>query len=489
MNTQIRRLGIGLIVCFIALFVQLNVIQVVKADQYNSNPLNNREVIADFSRQRGFIQTADGKIAAESIPSGDRYDLLRRYPLGDLFAHSVGYFSLTYGTSGTEQSYNDLLAGRSRNERARGIAGLFANDSSDIADLTLTLRADLQQVAKDALGPRNGAVVAIDPRTGAILALWSYPSFDPNTIATHNTEAAKAARESLLLAPGKPLLAATYQERYFPGSTYKVVTASAGLESGQVTPEAPVYPTSNQYIPPGTTNPIKNFGGTTCGGNLAEILRVSCNTAFAQIGVDLGALIMRDRATAFGFDQPVPFDLPRPAQSTYPTLAALVRDSPKLAQTAFGQNDVQATPMMMAMVAGAVANGGTIMQPHVLQEVRNTRGEVIQRYQPRPWLGAMSPSVAAILSADLVNVVQNGTAKNLAIPGVNVGGKTGTAQLGTTPPSSHAWILGFAPAEAPRIAVAVIVTAQPGVSEITGGAVAAPIARAVIAKLLSLNLP
>lgn len=484
MNRQIRRLGVGLIVCYVALFGALNWLQVVRADELNNDPRNTRPVVAAFSRDRGTIRTADGVAVARSVPVDTRFERLRTYPTGNLFAHVVGYFSFLYGTDGVERQYDDELAGRTARQQLQGLADLFA-PRSRTADVTLTLRADVQQVARDALGEREGAVVALDPRTGAVLALWSWPSFDPNPLAGHDLDAARLARTLYLLDSRNPLRAASYRDRYFPGSTFKVVTAGAGLESGTVTAEAPVYPVERSWTPPQTTRPISNFGGSSCGGNLLEILRVSCNTAFARMGVDLGAQRMVTAAEAFGFNAEVPIDLPRPVRSVYPPVEAFTDDIPKLAQTAFGQNDVQATPLQMAMVAAAVANGGTILRPHVMGEIRDDEGTVLERTTPQVWRTPLSPASAAVLRDAMVGVVASGTGQAARIPGVTVGGKTGTAQLGTDPPSSHAWFIGFAPAEQPRVAVAVLVEAQPGVSEITGGRVAAPIARTVMEAVLA----
>jgi peptidoglycan glycosyltransferase len=288
--------------------------------------------------------------------------------------------------------------------------------------------------------------------------------------------------------PAKPLLANAYQERYFPGSTFKLVTASAGLESGVVTPDNPTYPAEGSFTPPLTTRPIKNFDGKVCGGTLADILRVSCNTAFARMGLDVGGPAMTKTAEAYGFNTDIPLDLPGPiAQGRFPAAAEFVQDLPKLAQSAFGQNDVQASPLLMALVAAAVADNGTIMAPHVLKEIRDSDGTVLRSEPIGVWKRPISPTTASILRDDMVGVVKGGTAVKLQIPGVTVAGKTGTAQLGTTPPSSHAWIVGFAPAEAPRVVVVVLVKAQPGVSDITGGAVAAPIARAVLEAALKVT--
>ena len=484
MNKQIRRLGVGLLACYVLLFVQLNVLQVVRADSYNANPLNTRQVVRDFSRPRGVIQTADGVILAQSVPSNDRYNFQRVYPTKDLFADVTGYFAFTFGSDGVERSYNDVLAGRTDQQRVISWNSFF-EDQITTADVTLSLRADVQAVAQQQLGDRQGSVVALDPRDGAILAMWSFPSYDPNLLATHDFKAADAARKALLAEPGKPLVPATYRERYFPGSTFKVVTASAGLQSGQVTPTSPVYPQAESYTPPLTTNPIENFGGEVCGGTLFEILAVSCNSAFAQMGVDLGPEVMVGQAQAEGFNSKPPIDLPAPAASFFPPVAFFDHNTPALAQSAIGQNDVQASALQMALVAAGVANGGVIEQPHVMQEVRNSDGKVIDQGAARFWMRPLSEANAAIMRDAMVNVVEHGTATRMKIPGVLVAGKTGTAQLGSDPPRSHAWIIGFAPADNPRVAVAVVVLNQSGANESTGGRVAAPIAKAVMQTILA----
>ena len=280
--------------------------------------------------------------------------------------------------------------------------------------------------------------------------------------------------------PEKPRLVRAYQDRFFPGSTFKVVTAAAGLTSGTVTRDQPVFPTANAYTPPGTTRPLRNFGGSTCGGSLFDILRISCNTAFAEMGVLTGPEPMIATAEGFGFNKDVPIDLTSPARSNFPT--DFERNLPALAQSAIGQNDVAATPLQMALVAAAVANDGQVMAPHVLDEVRDTDGNVVDTYDLEEWTRAMDPGTAALLREAMVGVVESGTATRLAVPGFTVGGKTGTAQLGTDPPRSHAWIIGFAgpPGEVPSIAVAVIIEGQDGASEQTGGRVAAPIAQALL---------
>jgi peptidoglycan glycosyltransferase len=490
-SKQIRNVGVFLMVCYAALFVQVNRLTIFEADALKDNPANNREVERDFSSPRGSIITADGTVVARSVPSNDQYKLQREYPTRDLFAHVTGYFAFELGSAGLERSYNDELAGRTIDFDLRDPSDLFV-DRERVGDLTLSMRNDVQQVARQELGQRQGSVVALDPRNGEILALWSFPSYDPNALATHDFNAAEAASNLLNADPEKPTLARSYQDNFFPGSTFKIVTAAAGVERGGVTPDQPDYPARQAYQPVGAGGrpvgrPIGNFGGATCGGTLFPIMEASCNSAFAQMGAeDAGADAMIGTAQAFGFNQDVPIDLPRPAGSSFPT--NFENDPPKLAQSSIGQNDVRATPLQMALVAAAVANGGEIMTPHVVREVRDDQGEVVDTIPTDDmWTQAMSGGTADLLRQGMIAVVQDGTASRLDddLPGYEVGGKTGTAQIGSSD-SSHAWIIGFAgpPGEAPSVAVAVIVEGQPGVSEQTGGRVAAPIASAVMRQAL-----
>jgi len=486
-NTQIRRLGIALIACYIALFVMLNWIQFVHKDQLDNNANNTIGVKQDFNKPRGTITSADGVLLAQSVaqPSGSEFSYQRTYPEADLFAQMSGFYSFRLGASGLEKTYNDELAGQTIGQQVSGFADLL-NPRPQVGNLTITVRKDLQQVAKTALGDREGSVVAIDPKTGALLAFWSFPSYDPNAISSNDLNAAQDAYNALLKVDGQPLRAHQYQERYFPGSTFKTVTGSIGVDTGVVTVDSPSYPVATSYTPPGTTKSISNFGGESCGGTLYPILQVSCNSAFAQMGTEtIGPDRMIAGAQAFGFNSKPPIDLPAPVASSFPT--DFRRNLPALAQASIGQNDVQATPLQMALVAATIANGGTMMKPHVLQDVRDSENGIVSRYDTGAWLRPISADSAAVMKAGMLDVVARGTATRLQIPGYEVGGKTGTAQLGIDPPASHAWIMGFAgPPGDPQIAIAVVVLNQAGFgSEATGGRVAAPIAQQVMAAYLA----
>jgi peptidoglycan glycosyltransferase len=481
MNRQIRRLGVSMLVLFGALFLQLNVVQVLRADEYDKKPQNTRAVVRDYSRPRGQIVSADGTVLARSVEVPGTDKRRREYPTHDLFGQVTGYFSLRYNKDGVERSYNEDLSGHGGATSVNNIVDALLQDDPS-RDVHLTLDARVQQAAKDALGNKTGAIVALDPRDGSILALWSFPSYDPEAISQLDNHASEIGWGQLNADPRKPLLPRAFRESYFPGSTFKVVTGSAGLASGKVTPDQPVYPPRKEYVPPQTNRPIRNFGGETCGGNLFDVLRVSCNVAFAQMGVDIGAEQLVSTAESFGFGDRAPVDLPAVARSEIQSPDFFKHNIPLLAQTAIGQQ-VRATPLQMALVAATIANGGREMKPHVLRDVRNRDGDIVRTYHPELWHQAVAPEVASTMRDAMVGVARSGTATRLQVPGVTTAGKTGTAQLGNG--TSHAWIIGFAPAEAPRVAIAVIVEAQPGASEQTGGRVAAPIGQAVLEAALA----
>ena len=486
MNSQIRKLGIALCVCYLAVFGMLNFIQVFHADALSERPENTDIIRIDYARNRGTITAADGTVIAESVEVDDEFDYQRTYPTDDLFAAVTGFYSFEFGATGLERTYQEELVGDTAEQQLRSFADLFVAEDQ-VGDLRTTLRVDLQSLAREQLGQRRGSVVALDPRDGAVLALWDYPSFDPNALASHDFEAVRDARGFLSPeSPDSPLVASAYQDRFFPGSTFKVVTGASALDQGVISVDEPTYPEVTSYTPPQTDRPLSNFGGGTCGGTFFTILARSCNSSFAQMGVeDLGPERAIAGAEDFGFNAVPPLDLPGPVASNYPT--DFTENLPALAQSSIGQNEVQASPLQMAVVAAAVANDGVIMVPYTVAELRDADGDVIDSHDDEEWRRAISAGTAATMRDAMRGVVANGSASSLQLPGLDVGAKTGTAQLGTDPPSSHAWMIAFAgPAGGePEIAVAVLVEAQPGVSETTGNSAAGPIAAAIIQAALS----
>ena len=443
----------------------------------------------EFTAQRGDIVSADGVTLAASLPTNDQFKYLRQYPTGALFGQVTGYFSFNYGSDGAERSYDRVLTGSSSPFRLptslSQLRQLLANHNQS-QSITLTVLDRLQKVAQASLAGRVGSVVALDPRTGSILAMYSNPSFDPNLLSGHDLAQVRAGQLQAASRPqpGSVLAPGAYRQRYFPGSSFKIITASAVYDHAPAL-ATKVYPTLAALPLPQTTNRLHNFAGETCGGQLLDLFTVSCDTGFGQVGLDLGAGALATEAESFGFNKLPPIDLPFPVVSTFPPASAFANDLPGLAFSAIGQQNVEATPLEMAMVGGAIAYGGTIMTPHILGHVTNAQNQTVSTYQAKPWLQATSAATAAEVTQLMLSVVNspNGTGTVARIPGVQVAAKTGTAQTGTG--LINAWFVAFAPAANPTIAVAVVLPNQPSANEFQGGTLAAPIARDVIQAYLA----
>ncbi len=494
-DRNLRHVLIVLLGCFSLLFVELNRIQVFSNTELRENPANTRTIQRDFARPRGLISTADHVVVARSVPSDGAFAFQRQYPEGELFAHVTGFLSFNIGATGIERSYNDELVGRTPALQLDGLSNLL-NDSDSTGQVILSLRHDLQSIARDALGDQRGSVVALDPNTGEVLALWSNPSFDPNLLASQDGTAVNQAYSDLLADEASPLRASSYRDIYFPGSTFKLVTASAALQSNVLTLTRPVFDVESEYVAPGTSHAITNFGGQSCGGDLLELLTASCNVGFARIGAELlGPSRMVDQAQAYGFNTVPPLDLPGAVASRFPTdygvevrspsleiPAGVYENTAALAQASIGQFDVAATPLQMALVGAAIANDGQMMAPRVVTEVRNKKGDVVDQSDPSVWQQPISSVVAADLQTAMINVVENGTARMIQFPDLTVGAKTGTAQLGTLPAKSHAWMVAFSGPLAGEsdLVIAVLVEANDANPEQTGGRVAGPIVQRMI---------
>jgi peptidoglycan glycosyltransferase len=490
-NRQIRRLGLAFLVLFLILFAQVNYLQVFAADRLANNPANHRLLLQEFDVQRGAILARDGRtVLATSVETTGDLRFLRTYPRGRLWGQETGYYAVQYGRSALEQAFNDYLAGRAEELLPQNLVDEILGRPKRGGTVVTTLDPQLQQVAQAQLADLPGAVVAMDPRTGEVLAMYANPNYDPNDLATHDLAEATRAWKELNADPEKPLLSRARQELFPPGSTFKLVTAAAALENGYK--PSTTIPNPPSYTPPQTTNPIENFGGTQCAGGAPEItlataLTVSCNVAFAQIGVDLGPEALVNQAEAFGFNRDVPFDIAF-SEGQIPPAEAFEFDTPGLALSAIGQKDVRANPLQMALVGAAIANGGVEMAPRLVNEVRDPSGRVVRTLGDDEFGRPISPQTAAQLTAMMVDVVQSGTGTAAQINGVTVAGKTGTAQHAGGDP--HAWFVGFAPAQNPTIVVAVIVLDGGSLgSEATGGRIAAPIARAVMQAALAESGP
>ncbi len=480
MNSQIRKLGYFMMVLFLILFGQVNNIQVLQASKLTNDPRNNRNAVRDFASQRGAIQTADGVVIANSVPVDDDYKYLRQYPKGELYSGITGFFSFTYGNEGIEKTYNKELTGKTY--ALTNIDDLL-KDRVTTNNVTLTVSDKLQQVTKDALGNNRGAAIALDPKTGAVLSMYSNPTYDPNALAGHDFPAVTRARDALLKDKANPMLPRAYRESYPPGSTFKVVTSSAAYDTKPelVTKSYPAL--SALPLPNSGGRSLRNFGGEVCGGKLPDLLRVSCNSGFGQMGIDLGAANLNKQASDFGFNSTPPLDQPAVAKSIFPSVDFFRRNTPQLAYSAIGQGSDTATPLQMALVASAIANNGIVMSPHLMKEIRNSHGDIVKKSSEVAWKRATTSDTAKKMTANMVEVVKRGTATAAAIPGVQVAGKTGTAE--TADNRVNAWFVAFAPADDPKVAVAVIVEDQVGFSDATGGRVAAPIAKKIMTEALA----
>ena len=500
MNRRIRRLGICLIALFGLLFAQVSYLQVFAADRIAENPANaTRQIIAEYKVDRGQIITADGAVIALSEPTSGRDALryVRRYPQGPLFAGITGYYSRVYGRTELEQSMNSYLAGDAPELAISTFADLVLGRPKKGGSVITTINARLQQVASDALGTSPGAVVALDPRSGDILALVSNPTFDPNELSSQDTDTIKAAWERLNADPDKPLLSRANDELFPPGSTFKMITASAALENGFGTDST--WPNPHELDLPLTTGTIQNFGGEICPGGTSTTLITaftdSCNVIFGEVGLKLGAQNLADQARAYGFcpidppaqndcieptiPSPIPFETGR-----FPIPAYFEQNDPLVAISAIGQDNDLANPLQMALVASAIANKGVMMRPRLVTQVRDPQGRVIRAFDPEVYGQPISERTASAMRTMMASVVASGTGTAAQIPGVIVAGKTGTAQHGGEGTAPHAWFVCFAPAgpgDVPQIAVAVIVLDGGDLgAEATGGQISAPIAKQVI---------
>jgi peptidoglycan glycosyltransferase len=486
MNRALTRVAGFLGVLLLALIINLNFVNVIKGAQYAANPANRRVLLNEYSRERGTI-IVQGRPIAASVPTDDRLKYLRTYTNGPVYAPVTGYYSLFYGTSAMEAAGDDVLSGDDDRLFVNRVADLFKGRDPRGGNIALTLDTKAQQAAYDAMGARRGAVVALDPATGAILAAVSTPSYDPNLLSSHDPDAIQAAYDKYQSdTVNTPMLNRAFNQTYPPGSVFKVVVAAAALEDG-TTPDTQVKAPDSITLP-NTQTTLSNFEGERCGDgqtvSLEQALTISCNTAFALLGMDLGTQTIRDEAAKFGIDNQS-FEMPLyVARSTI----GPVLDQASLAQTSIGQRDVQITPLQGAMLAATVANNGTLMRPYLVQQEQAPNLSTLPggAAQPEVQSQALSADLAKQLKAMMVSVVADGTGSAAQIKGIQVGGKTGTADniVGEPP---HAWFVGFASQGAKSIAVAVVIE-NGGVSgsETTGGLAAAPVAQSVIKAYLGL---
>ncbi|WP_446217652.1 peptidoglycan D,D-transpeptidase FtsI family protein [Micromonospora sp. IBHARD004] len=460
MNAPLRRVGVVVMILFGLLFANLNWIQAYKADEYRNSDYNGRVQVAEYERKRGNIEVG-GTAFALSKETGGKLKFLRTYPGEETYAHVLGYKPVNLAETGIERTENDFLAGTSDQLIANRVKDMFTGDETGGGNVLLTLSKRAQETAfkqlqDNQVGAKRGAAIAIDPRTGAVQALVSMPSFDPNPLASHDSNEAAAAYNELEKDPDRPLANRALSETLPPGSTFKIVVAAAALESG--IGQSTEIPAGTSYTPPTSGQPIRNAAPSICPGppgttvTLKEAVTESCNTGFAQLGVKLGADKLKDKARQFGFEQEDltvgqlgegglgvaasrTGDMEAPGGATDPAA---------LAQSSIGQRDVRMTPLQGALIAASVANGGSQMRPYLVKQLlAPDRTTSYYTAKPRELRRPVSGQVASDLRDMMVSVVKSGTGQKADFSGYTVGGKTGTAQSGPNTPD-HGWFIGFA---------------------------------------------
>jgi penicillin-binding protein A len=501
MDRRIRRLAAGLLVLFLAVFGAVNYVQVVAADRIADNPANAyRQIIAEYKVKRGTILANDAETPlAFSEKSRGILEFQRKYPQGPLYSNFTGYYSLYYGRSELEESFNEYLAGDAPELLPQTLGDFVLGRPKRGASIVTTIDPELQALAQDLVEDtgtfeEGGAIFAMDPQTGDVLLSASNPTFDPTPLASQDPKEVRRTWERLNDDRARPLRSRANDELFPPGSTFKMVTAAAALENGY-TPNT-LIPNPGELDLPLTDNTLQNFGGGVCPGGsqirLADAFRISCNVSFGGIALDIGPKKLSEQTRRFGFcldappsseclSEPVPYDTAW-TQGRIPEPAYFEGNDPLVAFSGIGQDEVKANPMQMALVASAIANGGVLMRPRLVTEVRDPSGQIVTQFEPEEFGTPISAQTAEDLRDMMVSVVSPlGTASAAAIPGIEVAGKTGTAQHleGQAP---HAWFVSFATDDQGRqIAVAVIVLDGGSLNDdATGGVLSAPVAKQII---------
>lgn len=480
MNHELKRVSFVIFAMFLSLFVAATMIQVVSADSYTQDQRNVRSVYDSYKTQRGAI-LVDGNPIVESSRADDVYRY-NRYYANEMYSAITGFFSIYQGSTGLESAMGSYLTGQNSSQFFEQISALLSGNPVKGASVELTIDPVVQKAAWDALGNKKGAVVAIDPKTGNILAMVSKPGFDANKLAVHEGKTAEQNYQALVNDKNNPLLNRAANELYAPGSIFKIIVATAAIESGHYKADSP-FPNPTKFQLPGTNVMIQNSGEGKCGGQstvtIADALRLSCNIPFAQLGIAIGQDRIRAQAELFGFGKKVKF----PMTST-PSVYPSNMDDAQTALSAFGQFDVRTNPLQMAMVSAAVANQGVLMKPNLIENVLSSNLSVLAQPQPEIFSQPMSKETAATVRDMMVGAVARGVSSNGSIKGVVVAGKTGTAQNGKGQPYTL-WFTGFAPADNPQVAVAVVIADGGGLGQGgVGNSLAAPVARKVMQAVL-----
>lgn len=479
MNQAIRSAWIVAIGMFALVLGSLTYVQFFQAQELNDNPWNNRQLYQDFGRERGAI-LVDGRAIADSVPSNDQFNFQRVYNQPELYAHLTGYYSLSLGSTQLEDEMSEVLSGTDSSLFYDRMVRLFSGGDSAGASVELTIDPEIQQLAYDLIPDgQRGSIVVMEPATGNILAMVSKPSYDPNLLSGHDTRIVEENVAALSEQPGLSIYTNPATESLVaPGSVFKLIVAAAALESGEYDADSEIpNPPALEF--PGIEYTLPNFVTGGCASrttaDLEFALEQSCNTAFAQIALDLGEEAIQEQASRFGFGEELAIPT-RVIASTFPSDLT----DPELAQSAVGQFDTRVTPLQMAMVASAIANDGQQMKPQLIKSIRAADLELIESPEPEVLRESISPETADQLTEWMVNVVDNGTATGAQVPGVEVAGKTGTAEVSET--GDNAWFTGFAPADDPQVAISIVIE---NVDIPTGQQLTSPSAKRLIEAVLS----
>lgn len=488
MNKPLRRIAVFCGLLVLALLIRDNWLQYVKADTLREDPDNRRVLIARYATPRGDIIVGGNPITGYKETTTGDFKYKRTYTDGPMWAPVTGFVSQAYGANQLESINDGILSGTDDRLFFRNTLDMITGKEQQGGNVVTTLNAAAQKAAYDGLKKQGGkgAVAAIEPATGKMLALASFPSYDPSTIAGGSDADAKAWKKlDKKNNPDDPMLNRALREVYPPGSTFKVLTAAAALENGLYTDADQKTKTPLPWTMPGTTTVLKNEGDIPCrNATLRVALQWSCNTVFGKIGSDLGNDKMLEEAKKFGFTQ----EQFTPVR----TSASVFSDDMNPSQTALsaiGQFNTAATPLQMAMVASAVANNGTLMKPYMVDELQTHNFDAIEKTDPEELSRPLSAENAQILQSMMETVVEDGTGKKARIQGVKVGGKTGTAQHGVdNSENPYAWFISYAKLSdnSSPVAVAVVVEDEDAVREnISGGGLAAPIAKSVMEAVIN----
>ena len=485
MSRRLSILATIILLLFVIVAVQSVNIQFFRAAALDKSPLNPRVNSTSTQYPRGEIVASDGTILAQSIPSGDStYPYKRIYPLGSLTAGIVGFTSPYTEPWGIENEYDSYLTAHA--QPATSLAQLLAPTSA--ADsVNLTIQTAEQKVARNAMGGQDGAAVVLDPHTGAVLAMYSNPTYNPTPLTSLDPTAVAAAYKKITTPDSHgfpPLGLVASQQTFPPGSTFKVITTAAAVV-GNPALLTKSYPDKAFAKLPHSNKLLYNDGGSKCGGTVAVMLPESCDPGYALLGLDLGADLMSATADSFGYNQVPPLDLPNVVPSYFPTAASFSSNLPGLAYSAIGQENVRATALQNALVAAAVANGGVMMTPHLMSSITSPDGSTVKRYGDTVWQTPLTASQAAQIVPLMENVVKDGTAYGIFPADLDVAAKTGTAQTGNSKKNTDDWMIAFAPATDPTVAVAVVMPFQ-SVSAY-GATVAGPIVKCLIEGELALQ--